>query len=87
MGLMNRFFRTSPETYEAIRTAMDAESGYPSAQADTWFTPIEDAPKDADGNPLIAAIEPIAERFVVNGAQELSENEYQALLPQPNREI
>jgi hypothetical protein len=80
---MNQYFRTSPETYEAIRAAMDAASGYPSAQAETWFAPIEDAPKDADGNPLIAAIEPIAEKFIAAGAEELTAEEFQALQPQP----
>ena len=81
---MNRFFRISPEIYEAIRTAMDAASGYPSTRADTWFAPIEDAPKDADGNPLIAAIEPIAAQFIAAGAEELTAEEFQALQPQPD---
>ena len=84
---MNRFFRSSPEIYESIRADMDAASGYPSAQADTWFAPIEDAPKDADGNPLIAAIEPIAEKFTAVEAEELSAEEYASLLPQPEEEI
>ena len=84
---MNRLFRTSPETYEAIRAAMDAASGYPSTQADTWFAPIEDAPKDADGNPLIAAIEPIAAQFVAAGVEELTSEEYNSMLPQPKEEL
>jgi len=62
---------------------MDAASGYPSTQAETWFAPIEDAPKDTDGNPLIAAIEPIAAQFVAVGAEELTAEEFQALQPQP----
>jgi hypothetical protein len=80
---MNRFFRASPEIYETVRTAMDAASGYPSTQAETWFAPIENAPKDADGNPLIAAIEPIAAQFIAAGAEELAAEEFQALQPQP----
>jgi hypothetical protein len=84
---MNRFFHTQPEIYESIRNAMDAASGYPSTQADTWFAPIEDAPKDADGNPLIAAIEPIAAQFIAAGAEELTAEEFQALQPQPEEEI
>jgi hypothetical protein len=84
---MNRFFRASPETYETIRTAMDTASGYPSTQADTWFAPIESSPKDADGNPLIAAIEPIATQFVAAGAEELTVEEFQSLIPQPEPDI
>ena len=83
---MNRFFRSTPDVYEAIRTAMDTESGYPSAQADTWFVPLGSAPKDASGNPLIAAIASIAERFAAAGAEELASEQYKALLPQPEEE-
>lgn len=80
---MNRFFRTTPATYEAIRAAMDTSSGYPSADADTWFVPASEAQKDAEGNCLIAAIAPIAEQFVAAGAEELPDEEYIALIPQP----
>ena len=78
----NHFFRTKPETYEAIRTAMDTASGYPSTKAETWFAPINAVPKDSEGNALIAAIEPIAAQFVAAGAEELTAEEFQALLPQ-----
>lgn len=80
---MNRFFKIMPEKYEAIRAAMDAESGYPNKQAETWFTPASEAPKDADGCCLIAAIAPIAERFAAESCHELAEAEYLALIPQP----
>lgn len=80
---MNRFFRTSPGIYESIRSAMDAESGFPNLHAETWFVPISAAPKDANGNPVIAAIAPIAERFEAAGAEEITSAEYQNLLPQP----
>ena len=66
---------------------MDAASGHPSLQADTWFAPINDAPKDAEGNALIAAIEQIAAHFVAVGAEELTAEEYHAFLPQPEKEI
>lgn len=79
---MNRFFKIMPEKYEAIRHAMDAESGYPNDQAETWFAPATDAPKDADGCCLIAAIAPIAERFAAEACHELTEVEYLALMPQ-----
>lgn len=75
-----------PEKYETIRAAMDAESGYPNEQAETWFTPAIEAPKDADGCCLIAAIDPIAERFASESCHELTEAEYLALIPQPEPE-
>jgi len=80
---MNLFFRTTPEIYESIRRTMDAESGFPNPHAETWFVPIAAAPKDAIGNPVIAAIAPIAERFKAAAAEEISLAEYQNLLPQP----
>jgi hypothetical protein len=79
---MNRYFKTTASKYESIRTAMDIESGYPSNEAETWFTPAQDAPKDIGGNLLIAAIPYISERFIAVGAEELSEEEYnQQLTP------
>lgn len=83
---MNRFFRTTPATYEAIRAAMDTASGYPSADADTWFVPDSESQKDDEGNCLIAAIAPIAEQFSAAGAEELVAEEYTALIPQPDPE-
>lgn len=80
---MNRFFRTTPATYEAIRTSMDAASGYPNASATTWFVPATEAQKDALGNCLIAAIAPIAEQFAAAGAEEITSDQYLALIPQP----
>jgi len=80
---MNRFFRTTPATYEAIRAAMDAASGYPNDQTDTWFVPASEAQKDAVGLCLIAAIPQIAEQFASAGAEEITAEEYTALMPQP----
>jgi hypothetical protein len=80
---MNRFFRTTSATYDAIRAAMDAASGYPNDQAATWFVPASESIKDFEGNCLIAAIEPIAEQFGAAGAEELTAEEYTALIPQP----
>jgi len=73
---MNRYFKTTAANYESIRTAMDLESGYPSHEAETWFTPAQDAPKDIGGNLLIAAMPAITARFIAAGAEELSEQEY-----------
>jgi len=77
---MNRFFRLTASAYESVRTEMDTESGYPNEQADTWFTPAADAPKDENGNCLIAAIPPVADRLAQAG-EEISEEQYQAALP------
>lgn len=77
---MNRFFLLAPSAYESIRNTMDAESGYPNEQAETWFTPAADCQKDADGNCLIAAIPPIADRLAKAG-EELTQEEYEAALP------
>lgn len=84
---MNRFFRTSPTIYETIRTSMDAESGFPNLHAETWFVPISAAPKDGNGNPVIAAIAPIAVQFIAAEAEELTSEEYHAILPQPEEEL
>lgn len=80
---MNRFFRLTASAYESVRAEMDTESGYPNEQADTWFTPAADAPKDENGNCLIAAIPPVADRLAEVG-EEISEEQYQAALPQVN---
>lgn len=79
---MNRFFKIMPDKYESLRTAMDAESGYPNNAAVTWFAPANEAPKAPDGCCLIASIAPIAERFAAEACHELTEAEYLALLPQ-----
>lgn len=73
--IVNRFFRASPETYEAIRTAMDAASGFPSAQAATWFAPTTQAPRDSAGRCLIAAIPQIAQEFA-KSAEEITAEEF-----------
>ena len=81
---MNRFFRATAERYEAIRDLMDAASGFPSAQAETWFAPADQAPRDTGGLCLIAAIPPIAERFAAEGAEEITAEEFAtALQPAP----
>ena len=77
---MSRFFRTSPEAYEAIRAAMDSASGFPNASASTWFAPASEAPRDAEGRCLIAAIPPIASHFAVAGAEEITAEDYAAAL-------
>ena len=78
---VNRFFLADPETYEAIRASMDAASGFPSAQAATWFAPADQAPRDANGQCLLAAIAPIATRFASEGAEEITAEEFATALP------
>ena len=78
---MNRYFRMLPEKYEEIRLAMDAESGFPNNQSETWFTPAPEATKAEDGCCLIAAIEPIAQRFAKHACDEITEQEYLSMLP------
>ena len=78
---MNQYFKITPSAYESIRNQMDAKSGYPNNQAETWFTPASDCQKDSDGNCLIAAIPPIADRLAEVG-EELTQEQYEAALPQ-----
>lgn len=80
---MNRFFKTPEAAYEAVRARMDAASGYPSDEAETWFAPASEAPRAPDGDVLLACVEPIAGEFVMEGAAEITEAEYRELYPQP----
>jgi hypothetical protein len=77
---MNRFFRLNASAYESIRNQMDAESGYPNEQSETWFTPASDCQKDSKGNCLIAVVPPIAARMAEVG-EELTQEQYEAALP------
>lgn len=78
---MNRFFLINPASLEFIRAEMDSESGYPNAEADTWFSPAADCPKGKDGNCLLACIPEIAERIAPVAIKELTQAEYEAELP------
>lgn len=78
---MNRFFIISSSAYESVRNQMDSESGYPNSEADTWFSPAYDCPKDKDGNCLLACIPEIAERIAPVAIRELTQAEYEAELP------
>ena len=78
---MNRFFLITPVSLDFIRDEMDSESGYPNSEADTWFSPSADCPKDKDGNCLLACIPEIAERIAPVAIKELTQAEYEAELP------
>jgi hypothetical protein len=79
--IVNRFFLATADRYEAIRASMDAASGFPSAQAATWFAPSTQAPRDAAGLCLLAAIPPIAEQFAAEGVEEITAEEFASALP------
>lgn len=78
---MNRFFLITPASLGFIRAEMDFESGYPNSDADTWFSPAADCPKDKDGNCLLACIPEIAERIAPVAIRELTQADYEAELP------
>lgn len=78
---MNRFFLITSASLDFIRAEMDSESGYPNQEADTWFSPASECPKDKDGNCLMACIPEIAERIAPVAIKELTQAEYEAELP------
>ena len=78
---MNRYFLVSAHNVETVRGQMDSESGYPNSEADTWFSPASDCPKNKDGNCLLACIQEIAERIAPVAIKELTQAEYEAELP------
>lgn len=78
---MNRYFLVSASNVEAVRSQMNSESGYPNSEADTWFSPASDCPKNKDGNCLLACIQEIAERIAPVAIKELTQAEYEAELP------
>lgn len=61
---------------------MDTESGFPSAKAQTWFTPYGQAPKDSSGKAYIAADNEISDRFADKffGVTEITSEEYYNLI-------
>lgn len=78
---MNRFFVITNLAHESVRNQMDSESSYPNSEADTWFSPAADCPKDKDGNCLLACIPEIAERIASVAIKEFTQSEYEAELP------
>lgn len=61
---------------------MDASSGYPNEQAETWFIPASESFKDLHGNCIIAVIESIAENFSNYNVEEISEEQYFSIISQ-----
>jgi hypothetical protein len=79
---MNRFFKAAQSAYESIRNQMDNESGFPSREAQTWFTPYGLAPKDSSGKAYIASEGVIADRFASKffGVDEITSEQYHDLI-------
>ena len=87
---MNRFFIVEPTAYEQTRLSLDVAWGFPSGE--TSIEPLATAPKDANGNVLIAIraihcdMEPFksaVEGLLASGAAtEITQAEYEAALPQ-----
>lgn len=55
---MNRYYRiTSDTVYEQARLALDAAFGHPQVRAETCIDPAAVAPRDTQGNILLAVRE------------------------------
>lgn len=50
-----RYFRGNADTYERVRSAIDADQGWPDAGTLTAIEPAATAPRDASGRVLLAA--------------------------------
>ena len=86
----HRFFRSTPEVYEATRAAIDAVRGYPSGRAETAFPPIAQAVIDSEGRALLAVdvatleepeIAAILPGLLASGLEEITRADYFAALP------
>lgn len=85
-----RYFQVEPTTYEQTRLAMD--TAWPFPQGETSIEPLATAPKDSNGNALVAIrsvhcdMEPfetaIATLLGNNTATKITQAEYEAALPQ-----
>jgi hypothetical protein len=90
-GMNSRFFTVEPNAYEQTRLAVDAAWGFSATE--TSIEPLATAPKDSNGQALIAIramhcdMEPF--KSAVEGllaseaAAEITQAEYEAALPQP----
>jgi hypothetical protein len=87
---MKRFFRASPEVYESVRAAIDAEWGLPANGQETAFAPLATAPQSG-GMAYLAVYQSFCEYDAVaamlpgllaSGAvEEIDAATYQASLP------
>ena len=84
-----RFFRASSSLYEAIRSQLDAAYQVPAGE--TSITPADQAPIDDEGRCYVAVREEHCEQepwlsgiqqAIAMGAEEVTGEQYQAVLPQ-----
>lgn len=90
----HRFFRSSADVYEQIRTQLDAAWGHgPGTGTLTCFDPIDEAPRDKNGKALLAvraefcqyeAVAAMLPTLLESGeVQEISREQYLAATPTP----
>lgn len=88
--MSQRFFKSAAQVYELVRQTLDTQWGFPNAGTDTCFLPASDiaAPKDAEGNVLLAVdatwcewedVAPVLSQLIALGQViETNGEEYQA---------
>jgi hypothetical protein len=89
--MTHRFFKASPEVYEALRSQIDAAWGYPTAHTQTSIPPADEQATDASGMCIMGVKaewitwEPVATvlpQLIDSGAvSEITEAEYWASIP------
>lgn len=89
---MRRYFKATPQVYEAVRAQLDSLWGHPDGVTETAFQPVAMSPKDANGNALLAVwasfcdmadVALILPQLLASGAvEEIAEAEFNACLPQ-----
>lgn len=88
--MSQRFFKSTAQVYELVRQTLDSKWGFPNAGTDTCFLPASDiaAPKDAEGNVLLAVdatwcewedVAPVLSQLIaLDQVAETTAQEYQA---------
>lgn len=91
-----RYFRSQPEVYESVRASLDAEYGYPNAATKTLtsISPVGHLPTDDAGRVYLAISAEYCDyvlpsqmlpELIASGlVEELTAEEYAAVLPQPD---
>lgn len=89
--MSQRFFRSSPAVYEAMRTQLDAAFGYPDGVTETVWRPVAQAVKDSQGRCLLAVHASSCDRPAVSASlpgliasgsvTEIDEATYMAAMP------
>lgn len=90
---MTRFFRSTPATYEAIRSQLDSAWGYPNdaTQTETAIPPAGELAKDSEGRvylsisaaycDYILPSQMLPELIATGAVEEIDESAYLAILP------